>query len=165
MPILSRSDLQWAITQALVVSAIVLSLILLPSPTTRPIPSWCGIVLCVLSGVTIVAAFLAHALVNRTPRVNICPQPDPKKTLVVQGIYRYVRHPMYLSAALLLLGAAIWHGNAVAIGGGLMAWLFFYLKAIHEERLLLQVYPDYPSYMMRSGRLFPRLRRIPNKKT
>jgi len=154
---MTGTDRRWVAMQILVVVAIVPALIILKPPEERLLPIWVGIALCVVSLAVIVAALVAHAMVNRTIQVNVCPSPDSKKQLVVRGIYAYVRHPMYLSGSLLLLGAAIWHGNVVAIGGGLMAAFFFYLKSIHEEQLLLQMYAGYPEYMKRTGRLLPRL--------
>ncbi len=158
-PILSlvtRSDRHWVAMQVLVVAAIVLALIILKPPEVRLLPIWVGVALCFISLAVMASAFMAHVSVNHTMQVNVSPSPDSKKQLVARGIYAYVRHPMYLSGSLLLLGATIWHGNVVAIGGGLMASLFFYLKSIHEEQLLLQVYADYPAYMKRTGRLLPR---------
>jgi protein-S-isoprenylcysteine O-methyltransferase Ste14 len=155
----TRTDRLWVVMQILVVIAIVLALIILKPPEERLLPIWVGIVFCLVSLALFVSSFVAHAMVNRTIQVNVSPSPDPQKRLVARGIYAYVRHPMYLSGILLLVGATIWQGNVVAIGGGLMATLFFYLKSIHEEQLLLQVYVDYPAYMKRTGRLLPRLRR------
>jgi protein-S-isoprenylcysteine O-methyltransferase Ste14 len=160
---MTGTDRQWVIMQVLVVAAVALALILLHRPAEPILPVWVGIVLCGISLIVMALAFVAHAQVNRTIQVNVCPAPDSAKKLVVRGIYGYVRHPMYLSGSLVLLGATVWHGNPIAIGGGLMAWLFFYLKAIHEERLLMQAYSDYPEYMLRTGRLFPRRRRKSRK--
>jgi protein-S-isoprenylcysteine O-methyltransferase Ste14 len=154
---MTRTDRRWVAMQILVVVAIVPALIVLRPPEERLLPIRVGLALCFISLAVMVSALVAHALVNHTPRVNVSPSPDVEKLLVVRGIYAYVRHPMYLSGSLLLLGATIWHGNVVVIGGGLMASLFFYLKAVHEERLLLQVYADYPACMKRTGRLLPQL--------
>ena len=68
-----------------------------------------------------------------------------------------MRHPMYLAAILLLLGAAIWRGSLVALGYVILAVVFLEFKASYEERLLLQTYSDYAAYMKRTGRLLPRL--------
>ena len=154
---MTRTDRGWVAMQILVVAAMVLALIILKPPEERLLPIWVGVAFCFVSLAVMAAAFVAHVLVNHTMQVNVSPSPDLKKQLVARGIYAYVRHPMYLSGSLLLIGAAIWHGNVVAIGGGLMATLFFYLKSIHEEQLLKQVYADYASYMNRTGRLLPRL--------
>lgn len=156
---MTSTDRRWVAMQILVVIAIVLALIILKIPQERLLPIWVGVALFPISLALFVSSFVAHAMVNRTIQVNVCPSPDSRKQLVVRGIYAYVRHPMYLSGSLLLIGVTVWHGNIVAIGGGLMATLFFYLKGIHEEQLLLQVYADYPDYMKRTGRLFPRLLR------
>ncbi len=154
---MTRTDRAWVSTQVAFLIAIALALIFLRRPEEPILPVWVGVALTLVSLILFVASFVAHVMVNRTIQVNVCPSPDPEKRLVARGIYAYIRHPMYLSAAVLLLGAATWHGNPVVIGGGLAATLFVYLKSIHEEKLLLQVYADYPDYMRRTGRLLPRL--------
>src|SRR5262249_17057378 len=42
----------------------------------------------------------------RSGRGTLSPA-DPPRTLVVQGLYRYVRNPMYLSVSLIVLGEAL----------------------------------------------------------
>ena len=59
---------------------------------------------------------LAAALVQfRRAKTTIDPiHPDAASTLVVGGIYRLTRNPMYLGLLTVLLGWAIWLANAAA---------------------------------------------------
>jgi protein-S-isoprenylcysteine O-methyltransferase Ste14 len=154
---LTRTDRNWVVMQVLIAAAIVLAVIILEPPEERFLPVSVGVTLIAISLASFIASFVAHVMVNHTLQVNVSPAPDSRKQLVVRGIYAYIRHPMYLSAVLLIFGVAICHGNIVVIGGGLVTTLFVHLKAIHEEQLLQQVYADYPVYMKRTGRLLPRL--------
>ncbi|PZF76942.1 hypothetical protein DK847_10815 [Aestuariivirga litoralis] len=73
------------------------------------------------------------------------------------GIYRFVRHPMYLGymiveAGLLLAGPLLW--NALIFG---VHWLLFLYRMVAEERILRQN-PDYVAYCARTRyRLVPGL--------
>ncbi len=134
-------------------------LILAPRLHYPLLPIWIGIGLCLLSPIIVAAAVRSHRVTNNSVKVKISPSPDPAKSLVDCGIYAYVRHPMYLAAILLLLGAAIWRGSLFALGYVILAVVFLEFKASHEERMLLQTYSDYAAYRKRTGRLLPRIRR------
>lgn len=90
---------------------------------------------------------------NRTP----FPRPRAGSQLITGGIYRFVRHPLYLSLMLLATGwALLWQSPA----GGLLAVLqavFFDAKARCEERFLTAQFPDYAGYAQRTARFFPGL--------
>jgi protein-S-isoprenylcysteine O-methyltransferase Ste14 len=85
---------------------------------------------------------------------------DPPRLLVIQGLYRHVRNPMYLSVSLVLLGEA-----ALTMSRGLLLyWLVWFLGAnifvrFYEEPVLIgQIGPAYEEYVARVGRWIPRLR-------
>ena len=152
---MTKVDRLWVLGQWTFLAGFILVLILI-SPSHDPLlPAWFGIILCVLSPIVVAFAVRSHRAINHSVRVKIGPSPDTEKKLVDRGIYAYVRHPMYLAAISLLLGAAIWHGSLVALGYLVLAAVFVYLKARYEERLLLQTYPEYSGYMLRTGRLLP----------
>ena len=80
-----------------------------------------------------------------------------KHQLITQGIYRYVRHPMYLALLLYSLGQAIVLPNWIAGPSYLIAFgLLFAFRVHHEERMMLDQFgKDYESYMARTKRLIP----------
>ena len=77
--------------------------------------------------------------------------------LITSGIYRHVRHPMYLALLLYSLGQALVIPNFVAgpSCGAAMAVLFL-LRVNVEERLMLEHFgKDYQVYIARTKRLIP----------
>lgn len=79
--------------------------------------------------------------------------------LVTEGVYRHVRHPMYLALLLYSFGQALVLPNWVAGPSYLVAFvLLFALRLGPEERLMLEEFgKDYEAYMARSKRLVPGL--------
>ena len=79
--------------------------------------------------------------------------------LVTEGIYRQVRHPMYLALLLYSLGQALVLPNWVAGPSYLVAFgLLFALRVGPEERMMREEFgKDYEAYMARTKRLVPGL--------
>lgn len=101
----------------------------------------------------VAGAIAVPSFVSLGRSLTIRPTPN-RQGLRTGGIYRFVRHPMYLS--LLIIGAA------VGVSGGERAWTVFVglvlvvaLKIALEERHLAEVYPEFESYARRSKRLIP----------
>ena len=61
------------------------------------------------------------------------------------GLYRFVRHPLYLSYVIAFLGYVVNHPSAYNIGVYLAALLLWVLRLLAEERFLLRdsAYRDY----------------------
>jgi protein-S-isoprenylcysteine O-methyltransferase Ste14 len=77
--------------------------------------------------------------------------------LVKSGVYRLVRHPMYLSFLLLGLAQMLLLPNWLAGACGLIgAGLFFAFRMLREERMMLESFGDeYRSYMAGTQRIIP----------
>lgn len=86
--------------------------------------------------------------------------PDPSvgdDTLVTDGLYGYVRHPMYAFSILLVWLSPAMSSNLLAVI--LLLSLYMYIGSFHEEHRLIQVFGDqYRAYQQRVPRLLPRLR-------
>ncbi|QDX93722.1 isoprenylcysteine carboxylmethyltransferase family protein [Brevibacillus laterosporus] len=89
-----------------------------------------------------------------SPAVRI--QSERKQTVISTGPYKVVRHPMYATAIIYLIGTCLllgsWYGLltvlVIVIG---MAW-----RAVQEERTLLSELPGYNEYMSKvKYRLIP----------
>lgn len=80
-------------------------------------------------------------------------------TAIVQtGPYRYIRHPVYTSNLILLVGMFLVSGS-LWIVVNLVILIAYYLPTIMiEEAAIKRHLPAYHGYALRTGMLFPRLR-------
>ena len=83
---------------------------------------------------------------------------DPPKQLVMTGLYRHVRNPIYLGALLVLMGHIIWSGS-----GWVMAYFLCYTIAFHilivvfeEPNLRSKFGKAYEEYLTRVPRWLPK---------
>ena len=86
---------------------------------------------------------------------------DPPKELVVTGLYKYIRNPMYAGVLLMLMGEFLWFGYWV-----LLAYAFFFFIAFHlfvllyEEPALKKKFGrSYENYLKTVPRWIPRFKR------
>ena len=77
--------------------------------------------------------------------------------LIVDGIYRSIRHPMYLSLFLYSIGQVLALPNWVAGPSYLVTFgILFAFRVRAEERLMLEEFGEaYATYMSRTKRLVP----------
>jgi len=93
----------------------------------------------------------------RTGRGTLSPI-DPPRVLVVNGLYRYVRNPMYLSVTLIVLGEVLL-SRSVSL---LIYWTVWFVAAnlfvmgYEEPTLRRQFGPDYERYARGVRRWVPR---------
>ena len=84
----------------------------------------------------------------------------PPERLVVGGLYRFVRNPMYVGVLAVILGQALLLGNVRLLEYGATVWLVFYLFVVsYEEPALRQKFgADYNKFCANVPRWIPRLR-------
>ena len=79
-------------------------------------------------------------------------------TLVTHGPYRWVRHPFYDSAALLVVASFLVTSNwFLLLTGGLVLVLLVVRTRTEEEKLLVRFGDAYRRYKERTGRFLPNL--------
>jgi protein-S-isoprenylcysteine O-methyltransferase Ste14 len=71
------------------------------------------------------------------------------------GIYRVIRHPLYLGLALLYAGLALFAGARLSWLVVALGWAGIGVRNIAEERWLSAHLPGYQAYMQRTKRLIP----------
>jgi protein-S-isoprenylcysteine O-methyltransferase Ste14 len=83
----------------------------------------------------------------------------PTRTLVVTGLYRYLRNPMYAAVIAVILGQAVLFSDGRLIGYGALFWLVCHLfvVAYEEPTLALTFGSEYTSYRAHVPRWIPRL--------
>jgi protein-S-isoprenylcysteine O-methyltransferase Ste14 len=83
----------------------------------------------------------------------------PTKHLVITGLYRYVRNPMYLAVISVILGQSLILGNVPVLEYGGVVWLGFnlFVLAYEEPTLRAKYGPEYVAYCAAVPRWIPRL--------
>ena len=114
----------------------------------------------IVGGVMMTASLLPAILGFRDLGPNLSPWPQPHATnkLVTHGIYRRLRHPLYLSLILLAVGWAIWRQSWPSLLTTAILLLILRRKAAHEERLLGRRHTCYSAYAQTTGCFWPRWR-------
>jgi protein-S-isoprenylcysteine O-methyltransferase Ste14 len=111
--------------------------------------------------VTFVAAvLLIHSFVRFVIEGSGTPAPPaPTERLVVGGLYRYVRNPMYLAVLAAVLGQALLLGQAVLLPYAvvLLAAVVSFVRWYEEPTLRQRFGPAYDSYRASVPGWFPRL--------
>jgi protein-S-isoprenylcysteine O-methyltransferase Ste14 len=74
--------------------------------------------------------------------------------VVANGVYRYIRHPIYVGDLLLLLGLQLSLNSWLVVSVGFVI-PFVLHRAVREERALSEAVPGYDAYCMRTKRFFP----------
>ncbi|MEX1185756.1 MAG: isoprenylcysteine carboxylmethyltransferase family protein [Gemmatimonadaceae bacterium] len=111
------------------------------------VPARAGLALAL----AVVGAFVAVAgvLEFRRARTTVNPlNPDATSALVVTGVYRISRNPMYLGLAIVLLAGAAYLSHALApLGVAAFAAYIHRFQILPEERALRALFPgDFKEY-------------------
>jgi protein-S-isoprenylcysteine O-methyltransferase Ste14 len=122
---------------------------------TNPL-HWAGL-LGITAGVILLGACVWEFA--RTGRGTLSPV-DPPRVLVVRGLYRYVRNPMYLSVTLIVLSEALLAGSRALLG----YWAVWFVAVngfvigFEEPALGRQFGETFRRYADEVGRWIPRVR-------
>ena len=76
------------------------------------------------------------------------------QAVIASGLYRYIRHPIYVGDLLLLIGLQLSLNSWLVIAAIIMAPVILW-QAISEERMLVDSLPGYGAYCMRTKRFIP----------
>ena len=109
----------------------------------------------ILAGVPgVVDAFARFALQGLGTPAPIA----PPRNLVVTGLYRYVRNPIYVAVVAIILGQAVLFGDWRLIVYGVLLWLFFHVAVlVHEEPTLEETFGgEYAAFRAAIPRWIPR---------
>lgn len=75
--------------------------------------------------------------------------------LVTSGVYRFIRHPQYLSLAIAGLGLLVHWPRMIILVFYLLMLIAYYFLARSEERRLLIAHPEYAAYMQQTAMFLP----------
>jgi protein-S-isoprenylcysteine O-methyltransferase Ste14 len=87
----------------------------------------------------------------------------PTRHLVVTGLYRYLRNPMYVAVASVIAGQGLFLGNVAVLEYGVLVWVGFlaFVLAYEEPTLRASFGEEYERYCANVPRWIPRLRPWP----
>lgn len=90
---------------------------------------------------------------------NLSPFPTPKSnsSLITNGIYKFIRHPIYTGIILITFGYGLHTDSLYRMIISMLLYILFYFKSSYEEERLKITFSDYDSYKTKSGRFFPKL--------
>lgn len=110
-----------------------------------PFPLWLeiiGIALLSLSFFVFFRAYIDNPFLSPLVRV----QTERRQTVMTRGVYRIVRHPMYLGGVLMFLGTPLLLGSIFGILIGLALTILLMARAVGEEELLIRELEGYTEY-------------------
>lgn len=83
---------------------------------------------------------------------------EKKDKIITKGLFKYIRHPLYLGILIGLIGGAISTTSIELLFFITFTYTpFIYKRAVIEENLLTKELKDYKEYMNHTGRFLPRL--------
>jgi protein-S-isoprenylcysteine O-methyltransferase Ste14 len=118
----------------------------------QPVLAWLGVLVLVSA---LLLFFHTHRRLGRFWSVTL--EIRQNHGLVTDGIYRFVRHPMYSAYFLWALSQALLLPNWIAGPAGLVGFgTLFAFRVRREERMMLAAFGDvYAEYAARTKRIIP----------
>jgi len=109
-----------------------------------------GFLLAIFGAIIIILALLQ---LNK----NLSPFPSPKNNtaLLQNGLYKYIRHPIYTGIILFFTGYSVYQNSFYKLGISMLLLVLFYFKSNYEEQRLGQKFPDYKLYKSKTEKFFP----------
>lgn len=114
-----------------------------------------GVVFIVLGTPVLLECFVRFAVKGLgTPAPVAAPE-----RLVISGFYRYVRNPMYVAVASIVLGQALLFGSRSLLEYGIFFWLgsFLFVVVYEEPTLRRKFGPEFETYCANVRRWIPHL--------
>lgn len=160
-----RTDRRASLTEKVLLNSLMVSMLILPlvysvTPwldfANYSLPAWMGWLGVLLMTCALLVFARAHADLksNWSPTLEIF----AGHTLTTNGIYGYIRHPMYASQWLWVIAQILLLQNWLAGPIGLAVWIPFYiLRTRAEEKMMLETFGEtYREYMKKTGGVVPK---------
>lgn len=90
---------------------------------------------------------------------NLSPFPTPKENAVLleNGLYKFVRHPIYSGLLFLFFGLGFYKDSPYKLIISSFLLILFYFKTQYEENQLKKKFANYSVYKKKVGRFFPKI--------
>ena len=125
-----------------------------PAWDPRPL-RWLGTLLILAALAVLIECFVRFAIKGRGTPAPIM----PTETLVISGLYRYVRNPMYVAVFAIVVGQGLLFGDTDTLLYAACVWIGFTLFVmLYEEPTLRRTFTNqYATYCANVHRWIPRL--------
>jgi protein-S-isoprenylcysteine O-methyltransferase Ste14 len=110
----------------------------------------CGIAIGLLATVIMVIA-----VINLGKNLTPLPCPKDNAILIQNGLYQFVRHPIYFGVLLAALAWLLIFPGLYVLAYAIALFFLFDIKARREEVWLVERFPDYRDYQRRVKKLIP----------
>jgi protein-S-isoprenylcysteine O-methyltransferase Ste14 len=121
------------------------------------LPNWAGWLGVILILLSLLVFWRSHADLglNWSPSLEI----RTEHKLITNGIFGYIRHPMYASQWIWVIAQPLLLQNWVAGFIDLFVFtLFYFMRVRAEEKLMLDTFGDeYREYMNKTAAIFPKI--------
>ena len=155
LPSLGPRGEGWVAIQLAIFAVIALAGLALPGSLDEPaatLTSVAGWALVAAGGALAVAGLVG---LQGGDALTAVPHPRDEARLVVNGAYRFARHPVYGGLVVAAVGWAATRGSFAALAGAALLLVFFDLKRRREEAWLEARFAGYAEYRARTRRLIP----------
>lgn len=117
---------------------------------------WIGVLLILAGAAVVIESFARFALKGHGTPAPVA----PTRQLVVSGLYRHVRNPMYVGVVSAILGQALWFGSVALLKYAAALWAGFFLFVLlyEEPALKRQFGAEYEAYRRHVPRWLPRIK-------
>ena len=117
---------------------------------------WLGVAMVVAGLAIVVECFARFAIKGIGTPAPVA----PTKHLVVSGLYRHVRNPMYVGVVAAIAGQALYLGSVGLLLYGVVVWagFFAFVRLYEEPALSRQFGAEYANYRAHVPGWLPRLR-------
>ena len=125
----------------------------LPNLAAWSYREYLGVPFCLLGAAILLSGVWSFARIGRG---TLAPFDETRK-LVIAGLYKYVRNPMYIGVLLILLGETIVFGSKTLLVYSAIVFGFFniFIIGYEENRLRLRFGAEYRQYCDAVGRWIP----------
>ncbi|MHA2268226.1 MAG: methyltransferase family protein [Promethearchaeota archaeon] len=134
-----------------------------------------GLIIQIIGLIIIFFGLILYLIAGKTITKEVYSKAIEERKMMTTGLYAYIRHPLYLSFILIPVGFLLISLNLLSIFYFMASTISthpdeecdregkftFVTKEVRcEEEYMLKIYgKDYEEYMIKTGRLFPKLRK------
>ena len=142
-----------------VMQAVLLTILFFGPTSLNPdvsIEASTGLLLWFGYGIFILGTVIALiAAVNLGKNLTPLPRPKENAELIQNGLYRFVRHPIYFGVIVLSIGWGLIQQSTLIWLYVIVIAIFFDIKSRKEERWLTERFSTYADYQGRVRKLIP----------